>query len=168
MKICESYSYPGADPGRVFAMLIDRDFQLRKCEATLALSYTVEISGQPGAPVVSTRRRLPTDGLPDFVRAMVRDGIEIIETITWQATGADGRRGAAVELSFPGQPIRMTGTLELRAEDGGTLGALVADLKAAVPLVGGRIEKAAAPLISQAMAIEERLGQVWLDKLDSG
>jgi hypothetical protein len=168
MKISDSYSYPGADLGCVFAMLTNRDFQRLKCEATLALSYTVDISGEPGAPVVSTRRRLPTDRLPDFVRAMVRDGIEIIETITWEAAGADGRREAAVALSFPGQPIRMTGTLELRSEDGGTLGALVADLRAAVPLVGGRIEKATAPLISQAMAIEERLGQVWLDKLASG
>lgn len=168
MKIADSYSYPGADPGSVFAMLTDRDFQLRKCEATLALSCTVDITGEPGAPVVTTWRRLPTDGLPDFVRAMVRDRIEIVETISWQAGSADCRRTAVVALCFPGQPIRMTGTLELRPEDGGTLGALVADLKAAVPLLGGRIEKATAPLISQAMAIEERLGQVWLDKLDSG
>ena len=44
----------------------------------------------------------------------------------------------------------------------GTTATLVAQLIANVPLLGGRIERACAPLVHKALQIEESVGRTWL------
>ena len=39
---------------------------------------------------------------------------------------------------------------------------IAGDLKASIPLLGGRVEKAAAPAVVEAIRAEERTGQRWL------
>jgi hypothetical protein len=58
--------------------------------------------------------------------------------------------------------VQLTGSLWLGLHDGGTLHAVDGDLKASVPLLGGKIEKAAEPAIRSAMRVEERTGRAWL------
>jgi Protein of unknown function (DUF2505) len=43
-----------------------------------------------------------------------------------------------------------------------TVCSFLAELTARVPLFGGRIEKATAPVIYKALATEQSLGQTWL------
>jgi hypothetical protein len=173
MRVEGALDYPGVSAAQVFSMIIDPDFQRAVCAATGALSFDVDIqpsggdiqpSGsdiQPsgGEAVVTTRRVMP-----DFVRSLVRNGIELIETQHWAPVAADGSRTAQVRLSFTGQPMTMTGQLRMTEDGVGTALALIADLRAGIPIFGGRIEKASAPLILSALKTEQDLGRTWLSE----
>jgi hypothetical protein len=162
MRVDDTITYPDASAEQVFAMLRDPRFQREKCAATAATSYDVDIHPAGDRTVITCRRTLPTDGLPDFVRPFTSGGLELVETIDWSAAGDDGARIGDVRLAFTGQPLSMTGQLDLRPDDAGTTAVLVANLVATVPLLGGRIEKACEPLIHKALRTEESLGREWL------
>ncbi len=165
MRIDGTIRYAQAGLDEVFAMLIDQRFQERKCAASGALSYEVSISPDASAPAavtVTTRRVLPADGLPDFAKALVRDGLRLTETIRWQPPAADGSRTASVELAFVGQPMKMTGRLHMAAAGPDVTCVLAAELTASVPMLGGRIEKATAAIILKALQSEQDLGRSWL------
>lgn len=163
MKIARTLEYT-ATPDEVFAVLADPAFQEAKCAATGAISYSASVQAQGDATVISTKRELPADGLPDFARSMVGNTLTVVETQTWQAPGADGARTGTVAMTVPGAPITLKGTLALDAAGQGTIEHLDAELKASIPLVGGKIEKAAAPAIEDAITIEGRTAHEWLTR----
>ena len=59
-------------------------------------------------------------------------------------------------------PISMNGTMKLAPSAVGTRIDIDGDLKATIPLIGGKIEKAAAPSIIKAMDKEQQTGTAWL------
>lgn len=164
MRIDSGFDYPGADLATVLAMLTDAEFQRERCAATGAVESTVEISGEPDSPTVISRRTMATEGLPDFVRKVVGASIEIADEVSWWPSGNGSYREAAVRLGVSGQPTKMSGRLELRADRSGTKGILTAELKGGLPLIGGRIEKVTATLILKAMQREQTVGRRWLTK----
>ncbi len=162
MRVDGVIAYPQGSPAEVFAMLIDPEFQRRKCAATGAISYDVAITESGPDTVIVCRRTLPTDDLPDFVRPFVAGGLELVETVTWGASAADGSRTGNVVLAFTDKPLSMTGQLVMTADGAGTAATLVAQLVAGVPLLGGRIEKACEPLVHKALDVEQTVGTTWL------
>lgn len=70
-----------ADPEAVFAMLVDEDFLRRRAEASHALSYDVDVTYNAGAATSKVRQSLPAE-VPDFLRKLVGNTIELTETIT--------------------------------------------------------------------------------------
>ncbi|MBV9592765.1 MAG: DUF2505 domain-containing protein [Actinobacteria bacterium] len=158
MKVTVHFEQPGAKPAAVFEMMTDRAFQEQKCVETGALNYTVEIDGAH----VRTLRQMPADGLPDYVKNLVRDGIRVQEQFDWSEPDSGGGRVARMDVRFLGQPLVMTGTLRIDPAGAGTVVLLDGDLKAGIPILGAKIEAAAEPLIKQAMRIERDLGRRWL------
>jgi hypothetical protein len=162
MDLTATISYPGTTPERVFTMLADPKFQEEKCAATGALSYDVDIAEVADTTVITCRRVLPTDDLPDFVRPFASGGLNLTETVAWSAPDSAGGRIGEVTLAFKAQPLSMRGELHMVADAEGTTATLHAKLVAAVPLLGGRIERACEPLVQAALRTEERLGRTWL------
>jgi len=152
-----------ADPATVFAMLCDQAFQERKLGATGALEHevTVEARGGDGAEIRS-RRTMPTDQVPDLVRNLVGSTLTVVQVESWGPAGADGGRDGTVTVEVSGAPVRLTGSLRIRPDGAGTLETVDGDLKARVPIIGGRIERAAEPAIMAAIEVEEREGRGWL------
>jgi hypothetical protein len=161
MKIAKTLEYAAA-PDAVFSVLSDPAFQEAKCAATAAIRYTANVESSGDRTVITTERVLPSDGLPDFARNMVGDTLKVTETQNWGPAGADGGRTGTVEMAVAGVPIALTGTLALAAGGEGTVEQLDSELKARVPLIGGKIEKAAAPPIEEAIVIEHQTAQEWL------
>ncbi|MDR6862193.1 DUF2505 domain-containing protein [Phycicoccus sp. 3266] len=161
MKIARTLEY-AATPEEVFAVLADVAFQEAKCAATGAISYTASVKAEGDATVITTERELPADGLPDFARSMVGNTLKVVETQTWEAPGADGARTGTVAMTVPGAPITLKGRLALEPGGPGTVEHLDGDLKASIPLVGGKIEKAASPAIEDAITIEGMTAHEWL------
>lgn len=161
MKISKTMEYP-ASPDAVFAVLADQAFQEAKCAATAAVRYSAQVVTAGDTTTISTERVLPADNLPDFARNMVGETLIVAETQTWGAAQADGSRRAKVEMAVSGVPLSLSGTITLRPGGRGTVETLDAELKARVPLIGGKIEKAAAPPIEAAIAIEVQTAQEWL------
>ena len=163
MRLTCVLRYPAADPGTVFAMIGDTDFQERKCVATGAVEHDVDVEEfEDGSATVTTRRSLPTDQVPDFVRTFVGATVTVSQIDDWGAPAADGGREGTIVVEIAGAPVRLTGTLRLVAEGDGTVQYVDGDLKASVPLIGGKIEKAVMPAIEAAIRVEERESKAWL------
>ena len=161
MKIATTIEY-AATPEEVFAVLADQAFQEAKCAATAAVSHSASVTTSGADTVIRTERVLPADDLPDFARSMVGDTLKVVETQTWGPAGADGSRTGRVQMSVSGAPVTLDGTLRLAPGGPGTVETLDSELKAKLPLIGGKIEKAAAPAIRDAIDIEGRTAQEWL------
>ena len=161
MKIAKTVQY-SASPEEVFAVLADQAFQDAKCAATAALRHTAAVSTQGDRTVITTERVLPTDGMPDFAKSMVGETLKVTETQDWGPAGDDGSRQGTVSMAVAGVPVSLKGSLSLAPGGPGSVETIDADLKASVPLIGGKIEKAAAPPVEDAIAIEQRLAEEWL------
>jgi hypothetical protein len=162
MRIENEISYPAA-PAAVSTMTFDPGFQERKCEATGAVAWTVDVTEAGIATRVTTMREMPTDQFPDFVKSMVGARLKINEVDEWGAPGADGRRQGTITVTVSGAPLKFTGTLMLEPTADGSRAVIAGELKANIPLVGGRIEQAAAPAIIAAVRAEQRAATAWLE-----
>lgn len=163
MKIAMTIDF-AATPAAVFAMLSSEAFQDLKCAATGAVSHDVSVTVERAQTVILTRRVMPTDGFPDFVRSMVGATIVVTQTDTWGPGSPDGSREGRLAVEVSGAPIGMTGTLRLAPGGPGCIESVDGDLKAHIPLLGGRIEKAAAPAVEAGIKVERRTGAAWLSE----
>lgn len=163
MQLTAQLDYP-AGPEAVFAMLTDRAFLEQVCAATGALSSSVDVVEAAGGATVSTRRDMPTDQVPDFFKRFVGRTVTAVRVDQWNAAQADGSRTGTITLEIAGAPVRLTGTLQLRAAGDQTVEDVDADLKASVPLIGGKVEQAAEPAVRAGLRTEERLGTQWLTR----
>jgi hypothetical protein len=149
--------YP-AGPDAVAALLADRSFVTEVCAASSADAWDVEVSGTAqGAFTVTTERTLPTTGVPDAFRRFVGDSLRVRQVDTWEAAAADGTRSGTIRLEVVGAPVSARATTSLRAGGSGTEQQVSGELKAAVPLLGGRVERAAEPALVRALRDQERL-----------
>ena len=116
-----------------------------------------------GARVV-TKRDLPADDLPDFAKSIVGANLSVTETYDWGAAAADGSRSGSLTVEVAGAPVAMRGAVRLAAAGSGTQITIDGDLKASIPLFGGKVEKAAAPAVVDAIRSEQRTGNAWLSE----
>jgi hypothetical protein len=163
MHLTAEIHYPGVDPPTVFAMLTDRAFQERKCLATGSLAYEVDVNTfDDDTASIAVHRTLPSDEVPEFVRRFVGGTVRVVEHNDWLAADGDGHRAGTVVVEITGVPVQLTGSITLIALGDGTVHEVDGDLKASVPLIGGKIEKAAEPAIRAAIRVEEHTGRAWL------
>lgn len=146
-----------ASPAEVFAMLGDAVFRERVCEAQHVSEATVEIDGVDDTMTVSIDQRRPSDGIPSFAKKFVGDTIHIAQREEWSSA-----TDATLEVTIPGKPGHMKGTITLRPDGDGTVETVSGDLKVGIPLVGGKIEVLIAELFEHALQAEHRVGSAWL------
>ena len=150
---------------QVYEMSTSKAFQERKCQDAGALSWDVSVSDGPDGATVKTKRKLPTVGFPSILRKIVPSGVTSTETIVWGAADAQGARTADLSVDFHGAPASMKGTI--RVVPDGTSSTVVVDaiFKAHVPLIGGKVESFAAPIIMSIIDAEEATGKKWASEL---
>jgi hypothetical protein len=86
----------------------------------------------------------------------------VTEVDDWQAAGSDGSRSGSLTVEIVGAPVRLTGSLRLTPDGAATVEAIEGDLKASVPMLGSKIEKATEPALLAAIRAEGRAGTSWL------
>ena len=153
-----------ADLGRVAAMLADEGFVAAKVRASGAVSEQVDVvGGADEAFTVTTRRQMPTTDIPAQFRSFVGATLEVRQVEAWEPPDdrRPGRRGTVV-VEITGAPVRLTGTLTLTEEAGGTVQRLDGELKASLPLFAGAVEEATAGAVRSAVEAEERAAAAWL------
>lgn len=164
MRIHETVEH-AASPQQVFEMICSPDYQELKCSRSGALEHEVAIEVEDDARTIVTRRRLPTDGFPDFARKFVGDAVDVVETQVWSLTpDDDGGHSASLHLEIPRTPVSMSGSVMLSPSGTGTEHTLEGELKANVPFVGGKIEGAVAPVLASALRLESRLSREWFEQ----
>lgn len=161
MKISETVDYP-ATPDVVFAMLTDEQFQARKCVAAGALRYASAVEPVGEGVRIVTKRDLPTEDLPDFAKSLIGRKLAITETYDWGPPAADGSRSGELDVEVAGAPVSLTARVALVPRGAGTQMRIDGDLKASIPLVGGKVERSAAPAVIDGIHQEGRTGRAWL------
>lgn len=161
MRITERIEHK-APPDQVHAMLIDPVFQEERCRRSGSLHHDVEVEATDEGPVVVTRRQMPTHDLPDVAKRFVGSTLNLVETMRWGNSDAEGDWEAAYTLDVESTPVSMVGGIHLRPEGAGTVHSVDGELSAHVPLVGSRIERAVQPLVVSALELEAQLSREWL------
>ena len=87
------------------------------------------------------------------------------ETYDWGGADGDGcPRSAPSRSRSPAPPSPCGRTVRLAPAGSGTQITIDGDLKASIPLFGGKVEKAAAPAVIDAIRSEQRTGNAWLSE----
>lgn len=166
MRIHDEIHY-AASPSDVAAMLADPGFSEQVSTRMGASSARVDVDGQfQGAFTVTTVRTLPTDSFPDIARKFVGESVDVRQVDAWQAPNHDGARAGTITVEIVGAPLRLSGRMSLAAKAQGTGGistveTIDGELKASVPLIGGKLEKAAEPAIRGAIRQQTKVGTAW-------
>lgn len=144
-----------ADPARVYALQTDRAFLEDVCRAGGAVAYEVEVDGNR----TRMSRSMPS---PSIAQKIVGDTITVVETYVWGPAAADGSRTADLEVSVPGTPGRMSGTAEISPTPSGSQIHVSGDLVVRIPLVGKKLEQAAAPALTAGVEVQEKVARTHL------
>lgn len=156
MKLAKNYTYP-ADVADVFALIRSEEFRTEGCIDQKALDQEVTVEVEDDRHVVTIRRTMPSE-MPDFVRKLTGDTVEVVQVETWEPAAADGSRTAAVSVDIVGQPAQMKGTAALTADGGSTSFTVEGNVKVSIPLIGRKIEPEVVKAISASLDAEVALG----------
>ncbi|HEX6249482.1 MAG TPA: DUF2505 domain-containing protein [Nocardioidaceae bacterium] len=156
MQFEHSLRYDAA-PDVVFAMLREAVFREQVCVAQHVSECAVEIDGVDDSMTVTVEQRRPSEGIPSFARKFVGDTIHILQREDWSSAA-----GATLDVTIPGKPGHLRGSIALRRDGDGTVETVSGDLKVGIPLVGGKIEVLIAELLEHALQTEHRVGSAWL------
>ena len=161
MRITQTMDYAAA-PEAVFAMMTSEEFQTQKCADAGALSQNVAVSLAGARARVVVGRDLPTDRFPDFAKSLVGQTLSTTETWEWDEPAAGGERRGRLTVEVKGTPLALRSTVVLVSNGAGSVVTIDGELKASIPLFGGKIEKASAPVVLGALRSEQRTGSHWI------
>lgn len=149
--------YDGATPEQVYAMLADSSFREQVCEYQRYQTHTVTIAPEGSGMSVLIDQHRPADEVPSFARKFVGDEINIQQREHWSSP-----TDASLEVTIPGKPGQMKGTVHLAGDAGGTTETVAVDVKVSIPLIGGKVEGLIADMLVKALKAENKVGRDWL------
>ncbi len=143
-----------AEPEQVYAMLTDRVFLRANALASHPLEHSVSVDGA----VTKTRRVMPT---PSVAARLAGPRMAIVDEITWAPAHAGVRTGAAL-IEVEGLPAKLVGTVRLSPGGRGTLLSYDGDFTVTVPILGPSLTRQAAPLLLEAIELQQQVGDEYL------
>ncbi|WP_457110003.1 DUF2505 domain-containing protein [Marmoricola sp. URHA0025 HA25] len=155
MRLHHELAYD-APPADVLAMLADPLFWDRVAEATGALSSTATVGLEGTATRIVVDQQQVVAGVPSFAKKFVGDSTRAITTQVWQGNAA------SVQVDTPGKPTSMSGTATLAENGTGSTLTYDLEVKASVPLIGGKLEKLVVELTTDGYDKEQAVGAAWL------
>lgn len=150
-----------ADPATVYAMLTDEAYLTELCRQSEASDYEVSVEGDATAATTRTRRVLEA---PKAAAKFTGATLDVVEQVVWQPAADDGSRVGDIQITVPGRPVVMKGTMTSAPGGEGTVVDLEGDLKVNIPLLGRKLEEAAAPAILQGFRLQQSVGRRWLSE----
>ena len=99
---------------------------------------------------------------PESAARFTGPSLTILEETTWGEAAADGSRDADLVLTVERQPVALRGRLRLAPGGRGTTVRLTGELKVAIPLLGKKLEQAAAPAVLAGFRTQQKVGDRWL------
>ena len=156
MKFRHELSYD-ATPAEVFEMLADPVFRERVSAALAVVSADVSVERTGDGFTLTNDQVQRTEGLPSFARRIAGDTTHVVQTEVW-----DSPSGGTLTVETPGKPTSMAGTIELVADGSGTREVVELEVKAKVPLIGGKLEGLMARQVRDGMDAEREVGAAWL------
>jgi hypothetical protein len=155
-----------AEPAEVYAMFCDPDFIRAKYDT---LGYPkhelVRLDTSDDGATVSTRRWVPAN-VPGFAKKLFGETTEMVQTDIY-GPETDGVRHGTWTIEVPGKPVKASGSITLAATAEGSLVTIDGELKASIPLIGGKIESWAGGEAAKTLRDEHEFAVTWLEKRSS-
>lgn len=150
--IHEEFHYDDA-PQDVFALISRGAFQL---EIIVHLGgkngeLVQETVTPEGGVTVMTRQRTGVE-LPGFAKKLIPASTTVTHTYIWQPVSEDGSHKGEWLAEIRGAPVSMGGPTELRAAGSGSVHIFNGEVKASVPLMGGKLESFALDTFHRELA----------------
>ncbi|MCW2786137.1 MAG: hypothetical protein JWP74_2654 [Marmoricola sp.] len=155
MKLRHDLTY-AAPPADVLAMLVEPAYWDKVAVATGALSSTATVTTDGAATKVVVDQEQEIAGVPSFAKKFVGASTRAITTQTWTGSTATFR------VDAPGKPTSISGVATVAANGAGSVLTYDLELKASVPLIGGKLEKLMSELLAAGFVNEEAAGAAWL------
>jgi hypothetical protein len=155
MRLRHELAYD-APPGDVLSMLADPLFWDKVADATGALSSTATAATEGATTRIVVDQQQAVTGVPGFAKKFVGDSTRAITTQVWQG------QQATVQVETPGKPTSIAGTASLAENGTGSTLTYDLEVKASVPLVGGKLEKLVVELTTEGFDKEQAVGAAWL------
>lgn len=141
----------------VAAMLADPAFREKVCDFQGVLRHSVSVEGAGAGMRVTIDQVQPARGIPSFATKFVGDEINIVQKESWSSA-----ERATVEVTIPGKPGEMTGSVSLNESGGTTTEVVEFTITVRIPLVGSKIEGLIGDLLSKALRAENKVGRDYL------
>lgn len=149
-----------ASPEAVMAMLKDPSYVAAKYESLGDISTDiVEHSSTDTGMILKVDRKVPSD-LPDFAKKVLGDTNHLVQTETWSAAG-DGYK-CDLSIDSPGKPLTIKSRSEIVPSGDGSDWNVDMEIKASIPLVGGKLEGVVEKETLASMDKEYDFNKVWL------
>ncbi|MFZ0531173.1 MAG: DUF2505 domain-containing protein [Propionicimonas sp.] len=139
----------------VFAMLTDRVFLRAVCLASEPIEHDVSVAGLE----TSTRRVMPS---PSSVKRLAGPTMTVIDRIRWRAGDDPSGRSGETLVAVAGLPVELVGTVVLAGGGRGAVLTYDGELSVRIPVLGPGLAKQAAPLLLEALRLQQRVGDEYL------
>lgn len=146
-----------ASAAEVATMLADPAFRKQVAQAQNASDAEVRVDSAGASMTVVVDQTRPSDDIPAFARKLVGDRIRILQREEW----TDPTR-AGLEVTIPGKPGELTGTISLTEHGEGVRETINGELVVRIPLLGAKLEKLICDLLREALEVEQQVGRDWL------
>ncbi len=153
MEISATHQFP-QQVDAAFAMLTDPEFLDAVCAASDPLDYWVVANS------LHTGARRVMRNHPS-IEKFTGPTITVTDEIDWDAEPADGSRTGAARVTVEGMPVALIGRVVLAPSGDGSALTYSGNLKVSIPLVGPGLERQAAPILLEALAVQARVAQTW-------
>jgi hypothetical protein len=144
-----------APPAEVYAMMTDQRYLEEVCVASDSISYHVSAAGS----TTQTSRTLPA---PESAARFTGPQLTVNDEIVWGDLSSDGSRSGTVTMTVLGQPVTFRGGIRLSPGGRGSVVDVRGDLKVGIPLLGRKLEEAAAPAVMAGYRTQQEVGDRWL------
>lgn len=159
-KFSNTDPYP-APPEQIMAMLQDPGYAPAKYAALGDISYDVTTHDVSDDGVSFVVEREVPSSMPDLAKKVLGQTNHMIQKENWRAAG-DGYTADMV-LESPGKPLNITGSMSIvPARDGESDWTVNFEVKASVPLIGGKLEKMVEKETMDTLPKEFAFNQEWL------
>ncbi len=156
MKLRHELTY-AAPPSDVFDMLADPAFREKVSAAQDVVSADITVTPEGEGFTLVNDQVQKTEGLPSIAKKFTGDTTHAIVTEKW-----GDQRGGSVDISSPGKPTAINGTVALLESAEGTSEVVEMEVKVKVPLIGGKLETLLVDTIKANLDIEQTVGTAWL------
>ena len=145
----------------LWAMMQDPAYLEGKYQALQDIEFeVVEHTCDNDAVTIKVSRVVPAD-LPDVAKKVLGDTNQLMQTETWKRNGDSF--DCDLDIDSPGKPIKITGKLNIKPTgDSSADWKVDMDIKASVPIVGGKIEGAVVKATESSLDLEYQYNNEWL------
>ncbi len=137
----------------VFALFCDTNFRERVAADAGAESWEIDLAptGDDGMIATMITKRNASE-LPAAARKIIGKQLTINQVETWTSPV-----GGTLEVTIPGAPGHIKGTVALAEREGLTVQTVTADIKVRVPLIGKQFEKLIGQILGNILKLQGRI-----------